>query len=351
MFSPQLESPITLIHDIFELTPSSDADLVIRTSDNVSLYVTKSFLCHSKFFADDGFLDEIKERLPEFRVEEDCRDMRAILHLCYPTNVAATPYILEAAFWGSLVSALQKRTMERAMASLRDMVAASEWPRTQPLMTFVMARRCDWEDIGRIAAWESLRSPLRAQVSFSELDSISGLDYHCFIEYFWRCTDAARDFLKGSGASFEMPGRAGSDSIRECQVLALKVNCRFPESLLNDRSFPKPEVATGRKFHKPQRVECEGCSGLGSDALLVTRTDLPRVMHPWLRPLIQRALSEVERCPRISLSHESILQDTVVTAWTACPSQTPEMIQTIVKLLDDELESVLRSVKLEVEGW
>ncbi len=326
MSSPQLN---THIHDIFEI-PSAETDLVIRTSDNVRLYATKSILtCHSPFFA-KHFVDDSQNVFHEFKAKQDCRDMRAILHLCSPTKGAATPYILEAAFWGSLLFALRKyEMMEWAKESLRDMVAASEWPRKEPLMTFVMARRCDWEDIGRTAAWESLRFPLRTG-SIPELGLITGLDYHSFIEYFWRCADAARDFLKG------MPVTGRTD----CELLSLEVKRPFPESLLNDRSFSYPEEVAC-KCQEPQRIKCERCSEF-SDALLFNkRTGEIRFMHPCLRPLIQRALSEVERCPRIGLFHESILQDTLARA---CPSQTPEMIQTIVSILDDELESVLRSV-------
>ncbi|KAF9021886.1 hypothetical protein BDZ89DRAFT_907371, partial [Hymenopellis radicata] len=174
-------------------------DLILRTSDGISLRVTAALLVvNSPYMANllfNGSPGETEDGLPVFRTAENCPTICALLHLCYPMSIPVKA-TLETVSAGWLMDALRKYGMRNAENRLRATIAGSEWPRQEPLKVYCIAVHHGWKDIARMAAWEALRIPVEQWGQPSQMGMITGLDYARLISYVKRSSDAACEFLQ-----------------------------------------------------------------------------------------------------------------------------------------------------------
>ena len=124
------------------------ADLVIRTSDRMFLFVRKVFLIESSEFFSILFADsspnETFKDIPMYRVPEDVHTMAAILWLSYPTSDIPWDSVYEVL--PSLIPSLRKYIMEEVEKAPRTAVLTSDALKRQPLRIFAIARQYGWPE-------------------------------------------------------------------------------------------------------------------------------------------------------------------------------------------------------------
>ncbi|KAF9016065.1 hypothetical protein BDZ89DRAFT_1118298 [Hymenopellis radicata] len=303
------QTPLT--HTPFD-SPFTE-DLVMRTSDDISLRVTTAILVvNSPFFANlfsDSTPDETEDGLPVFRAAEDCRTLCAILHLCYPTSIPLSATI-EAMATGHLVPALRKYIMVNAEKRLRNSIMGSEWPKKEPLKAFAMARGYGWEDLIRISV----------------------LDYVSLLDYFRRCSNAAVSFLQCEWYHHS--------STRKY----LKVNSYFPD--MEQCFVPHSETSASTTA-----MICKYCSEVSDYHLVSVSQNTLIWMHDWLSTLLYKVKEEAKTRPRLGRDDFLRIGKLDENSRFDCPSQKPSVVREVLELLERGLESAISAVELEIDEW
>ncbi|TFY82479.1 hypothetical protein EWM64_g1533 [Hericium alpestre] len=193
----------------------STADVILRSSDNVSFHVHKVILSLASPFFRDMFsipqstsgsefsmVSQEAECLPVVDVTEDARTLETVLRCCYPvewptvTQLSDVRLILEAAQKYDLDAAYKL-----AVASLKASIDQDV------LGVFAIACRCKLSEVCVAAARQFLQHKL---ITFDseELDHIPARQYHKLLQYHQRCSAAAsavvksRTWLVGVDAEF-----------------------------------------------------------------------------------------------------------------------------------------------------
>ncbi|CCL99814.1 uncharacterized protein FIBRA_01838 [Fibroporia radiculosa] len=163
-----------------------DADVVLRSSDDVDFHVHKVILCLSSPFFDDMFgmpqpsLSEEDvhpdSRKPLVAVSEGSKTLRPLLLLCYPV---ADPPMTALSDVGDLLETSIKYEMaefsNRMEQKLRDFIPE------EPIGVYAIACRLDLEDTARAAAHASLRT---VEIAYHpELDKISAGAFYRLLEF------------------------------------------------------------------------------------------------------------------------------------------------------------------------
>ncbi|KAF9027215.1 hypothetical protein BDZ89DRAFT_907681, partial [Hymenopellis radicata] len=165
--------------------------LVIQTSDNAHLFISKALLIfNSEFFRNalsDSLPAESYQNLPLLPVEENARTMVAVMQLCYPIHISPAETLIAAV---PVMQALRKYIMDKAERRLLDVVQA-DLLKKYPLRWFAIARSYGCDDLARRAAKQTLRVPLSEWEEAEELRLINGLDHHRLVDYFKRSGQAA----------------------------------------------------------------------------------------------------------------------------------------------------------------
>ncbi|KIY62660.1 hypothetical protein CYLTODRAFT_414576 [Cylindrobasidium torrendii FP15055 ss-10] len=210
----------------------TDADVVLRTSDNILLFTQKSFLVYaSPFFCQlfSGPPQEIHKGCTVCTVAEDQTTIRAILLLCAPIDVKADA-ILPALYNLKLHDALEKYGMGRPRKRLVSLfhTNAQQSLKAEPLRAFAIARffKEDFGGVAKEAASQMLKYPLASWPDIPELKLITGREYQALMNYFLKCVDKATSVLsawidRGNGKSNQCSLECSSNvrSSTRCDLL------------------------------------------------------------------------------------------------------------------------------------
>ncbi|KAK0463320.1 hypothetical protein IW261DRAFT_1427831 [Armillaria novae-zelandiae] len=182
--------------------PTDNADLVIRTSDNVDFYVLSALLSlksPSSFFRHvlkNSQHTEEKDGFPVLEVMEDSGTFRTILLLCYPDDA---PQIKSVEQIGAVKTALDKYCMDHAQERFMQMVTASSLMKEHALRIFVLALARGWRVLGEIAAKSTFTNPLdEPEAELEELGCINALQYVQLRNYRRECRRVIRDMLNAA---------------------------------------------------------------------------------------------------------------------------------------------------------
>ncbi|KAA1476990.1 hypothetical protein DENSPDRAFT_564728 [Dentipellis sp. KUC8613] len=174
---------------------ATGADIILRTSDEVIFYTHKLILSFASPFFQDMF------RLPQptgtagqiavVDISEDSRTLEFILRFCYPfppptfKTVSEIRCVLEAALKYDMAGV--RAFAETSLNSVID---------ENPLDAFVIACRCDREDICRLAARRLLKYSMRTFQS-EELRNLTAYQYNKLTQWHASCCLAAYGVVSG----------------------------------------------------------------------------------------------------------------------------------------------------------
>ena len=195
----------------FDPSNSNDADIILRSHDNVDFRVIKLFLSYSSPFFRAMFdmpqpllpstsnSNEVKDGLPIIIVSEAGDTLDRLLRLCYPMAVVESPVPDTLEDIHLLLEATIKYEVERAEKQVRMWLIAPHILDTDPVRVFAIATRYKLREEATAAAKASFNRPLLKRPYGPELELITGGQLYQLLQYHERCRDAVRslaiDFL------------------------------------------------------------------------------------------------------------------------------------------------------------
>ncbi|KAK0458812.1 uncharacterized protein EV420DRAFT_1540683 [Desarmillaria tabescens] len=179
-----------------------DADVILRSSDNVEFFVLKAFLSFaSSFFKhmfSDGNPDEIKNGLPVAPVVETAKIIRKLLLFCYPGEPPLFEDVQEVT---ELHEAVSKYCMDSVEKRIQKSLLKSPLILQEPVRLFAISVHYGWREVCEAAAKNTLFHPASDHPSIKELRLITGLDYRRLLDYHKRCSAAAETTVQRTSSS------------------------------------------------------------------------------------------------------------------------------------------------------
>jgi hypothetical protein len=182
---------------------SPNADIIIRTSDNVQLRTYKILLSSaSPIFKDmlampqppEQADDEQADDLPVVDVTETNAAIRNALHFCYPTTIRRIIKDRDGLSLSEIVDVLEaitKYEMHAARKAALQLLVDPCFLEAEPLRVFAIACRFRAEAEARLAARHLLCRPLLQDEYPAELDLIDCRSLYRVMVYHKKCTEAA----------------------------------------------------------------------------------------------------------------------------------------------------------------
>jgi hypothetical protein len=170
-----------------------NADVILRSSDDVDFRVHKVILSLTSDFFEDMFSlpqNSSQSEIQRIPVAEDSHVLDALLRVIYP-NLTVRFDSLHLAT--SAFTAAQKYQMQEAAARI-----AADWmvlAEKDPTRAYALACKHHWEDGARSAARFALRYPLFGP-EVDEMDDISSRIYYRILCYHLDCQHAVSQMLK-----------------------------------------------------------------------------------------------------------------------------------------------------------
>lgn len=182
-----------------------NADVVLRTSDNVDFHVFKMLLSMlSPVFRDIFALPQTddqktnmdwKDGKPVVRMTEDSHTIERLLKWCDP---GCRPVLESLDDIQVVLEAATKYDMEPVENHIAVVLKTTSFIEEEPVRVFAVACRYKMEDLARLAAKHTLKQPLSQRPNVKELQHISATALQHLHEYYFACGRAASSVARGS---------------------------------------------------------------------------------------------------------------------------------------------------------
>ncbi|KAJ7116859.1 hypothetical protein C8R44DRAFT_674241 [Mycena epipterygia] len=172
---------------------TSSADTILRSSDGVDFYVHRTVLSLVSPVFETMFAlpqSDGAPAIPVIDLEENSAVLDRALRVFYPATQPTHATLDE--LQGIIEVLVSKYDMQCLIPVVKQHL--ERYIVTQPLAVYTIALRYRWEDVGKAAAKESLKLPLRALNTEAppELKGITGEAYHNLLHYHYQCGYAAQ---------------------------------------------------------------------------------------------------------------------------------------------------------------
>ncbi|KAF7965576.1 hypothetical protein HWV62_42842 [Athelia sp. TMB] len=175
-----------------------NADVILRSSDNIDFKVFKLLLSMgSPFFKDmfslpqpagDG--GDTRDGVPVIQVSETAKILRTLLVMCYPMDAVDQPALEKLEDVDMLLDAAIKYSIERAEKKAREMLVGPQHLKANALRVFAIACRHGLDKESRAAARATLSGPI-PKVDFGpELEFLSAAKLLRLLKYHEDCIAA-----------------------------------------------------------------------------------------------------------------------------------------------------------------
>lgn len=240
-----------------------DADVILRSSDNVDFRVYKLLLSMgSPFFKDmfslpqadttaaDG-ISETKDGLPVIQVSETAVTLRMLLSMCYPMGAVDLPALDKLEKVALLLDAAVKYSFERVEKRVREALVSPQCMHGNEVRVFAIACRHRMGAEAKAAARACLEQPILEVEEASELESLSAVRFLRLLKYHGKCVKLAREAL----ANFSP--QAGATLTNTYQLCS---SCGTPRTFLPTEPTqltPLPVLSQVLLLRLPSRAEIE----------------------------------------------------------------------------------------------
>ncbi|KAF8873052.1 hypothetical protein CPB85DRAFT_1348989 [Mucidula mucida] len=295
------------------------ADVILRTSDDVHFHVYQALLIiASQFFYNllkDGAID-YHDNLPLYQVSESSSTMTVVFRLCYPINIDVVDLFDSGDLDERVLSALDKYTMDGPRARLRELISTSDTAIKRPLPTYGLALRLGCDNVARAAARRLLElGPLvELPLESGELKMISAYELSLLLKYCHACGLAAARVIKIEASTLKA-GKALSKA----------------------------------SFSIWPSGSCSACSDACDLKIITLKPSIPRLhsAHDWFRSFLDDVAPMLRDNPRKKLSIDFI-DNALFRVNPKCPSQTMTGIKAVLQALDEDIQSAVDKVSLQV---
>ena len=176
------------------------ADIILRSSDNIDFRVFKLFLSLASPVFETMFGlpqpsegadpdEETKDGLPVVSVSEGSKTLDALLRFCYPSTLAEDPSLDGFMFATEILEASKKYSLDAIERIVCKALFVPKILEVDSLACFVVARRADLHEQCALAAKYSLREPL-IPARFEGVQFISSTDLLALLTYHKNCANA-----------------------------------------------------------------------------------------------------------------------------------------------------------------
>ncbi|KAF7974706.1 hypothetical protein HWV62_11493 [Athelia sp. TMB] len=215
------DSPVTYASSPFN---DADADVILRSSDNVYFKVFKLLLSMgSPLFKDmfslpqpptsseDG-AGETKGGVPVIQVTETAKILRMLLSMCYPMGAVDQPALDKLEDVDLLLDAALKYSVERVEKRAREALIAPPCMQGNEVRVFAIACHHGMEVEAKAAARALLEQPILDMECGPELELLSAAKFFRLLKYHTACVKAAR----GAIANLQGTNTAPSSIAMHC---------------------------------------------------------------------------------------------------------------------------------------
>jgi hypothetical protein len=178
-----------------------DAELIIRSSDNVDFRVFKSFLSVASSVFKDMFAlpqgpvgvtdQEMRDGLPVIQITEESRIVETLLRFCFPNILTSVPVLKTVDEMLPMLEVSIKYGIGILENRMRETLFSPPVVKEGAMKLFVIAFQHGWEKETRVAARYTLYQPVWERLYVVELESITGGDLHRLQQYRLSCRTAA----------------------------------------------------------------------------------------------------------------------------------------------------------------
>jgi hypothetical protein len=177
-----------------------NADLILRSSDNVDFRVIKSFLSFSSSVFQDMFTlpqpainsggsNDQKDNLPVVPLTEPGKVVEKLLMYCYP-KWGAEPVLETLEDVQSVLDAADKYNMDGVKAHIGEILMAPRFMQNEVghLRVFGIAFRYGLKEVAMEAMRNTRNYPVLGREYVKELDHVPCKAHHQLLDYHWRCS-------------------------------------------------------------------------------------------------------------------------------------------------------------------
>ncbi|KAF9240600.1 hypothetical protein BU15DRAFT_73831 [Melanogaster broomeanus] len=171
-----------------------DADVVLRSSDNVDFRVFKIILSLASLVFKDMFTLPQPDSQPPtspsvIPVSESSAILAALLSLCYPGTTPTFNSFKEAR---AVADAAVKYDMSPVMQHLKDLIASC-YVESSPLPLYALCCRLGWKELAERAARQTLKIKDlgRPSLYIEEMEEMTAGSYHRLLAFHFACGEAA----------------------------------------------------------------------------------------------------------------------------------------------------------------
>jgi hypothetical protein len=199
--SAENECQAAIITDAKAPFDNPDAELIIRSSDNVDFRVFKSFLSVTSSVFKDMFAfpqgpagvtgQEMRDGLAVIQITEGSRIVETLLRFCFPNILTPVPDLKTMDEMLPMLEVSIKYGIGILEKRVREALFSPPVVKMGAMKLFVIAYQHGWETEMRIAAEYTLCEPAWERLYVVELESITGGDLHRLQLYRLNCTTAA----------------------------------------------------------------------------------------------------------------------------------------------------------------
>lgn len=176
-----------------------DADVILRSIDNVNFRVFKLLLSISSPFFKDMFAlpqvpdginsNETKGGLPIITVTEESKTLERLLLLCYPADIPALDVLEDVQ---ALLDSAIKYSVKRAEKKARECLIAPRFINSAAMRVLAIACRYRLQEEVKVAAMSSFNRPLPEQIIEGDLEYITSTQLFRLMQYHERCAAAVK---------------------------------------------------------------------------------------------------------------------------------------------------------------
>jgi len=261
--SKESATPQTFGEDFGAPFNRTDADLIIRSSDQVDFHVHKSNLSIASVVFEDMFTvsgpspREQGQNKPVIDLAEDSKTLHRLLTMLYPVE-PSIPETLEDAL--SLFATCQKYHMTSTIMRIRSLLRDHDPPlftAQNSFHAYGVVRRYHLKNEALVAARLTLERPLDLAECGEDLRFISGADLIQLWRYRDQCTKIAKDCISQLKASDDIVQHTGMTSF-ERRTYSVEWCCDYFLNRAQDKPSPKL-ITDGQEFETAMRNQ--GYSG------------------------------------------------------------------------------------------
>jgi hypothetical protein len=197
-----VENPSPAITDAGAPFDNPDADVILRSYDNVDFRVFKLLMSlASPFFRDIFALpqalegnnsDKTKDGLPVVQMTEEKKILETLLLMCYPMAAVDPPDLETLSDMHLLLEAATKYNVERVEKRVLEWLVAPRFLDTDPMRVFAIACCYRSKAKAKLAAEAVFSRPLLESPYVVELELITGGQLYQLLKYHRSCIEATK---------------------------------------------------------------------------------------------------------------------------------------------------------------